>query len=180
LNIDKQMTTITGTGLDDLFRKASSYLNKINVNFNPASLKRSIARQNESTAESRKLTLSEVWKGAVASVKNMAGKSASSQEVIRRSTICSNCEDKTSVSDCMGCGAAGRLATLVSNIRKTKEGAASVSSELRKQYCKHCKCSLALMLVTKYADLEQESSEIQNQRPDHCWLKNTSLNFTKE
>lgn len=179
--ISGQKIVITGPSTKDVFNKTSEYLTKINFNFNPSSLKRAIELQNEGAElKSERLTIADMIKGSRATIQYATGKAASNPEILRRSRICEACELKATVSDCMSCGASGKISNLVNTIRSARGQEVQIPKTISDKFCGVCKCSLATLVVTKFKDLATESEQKQNDRPDYCWLKKTSTNFTKE
>jgi hypothetical protein len=174
--------TITGRDFNDLYAQVVQMFDVKGYSFNSDSLKNHILKQNNQTKAPKEsgLTLGEVIKGGIAMLKFIKGDHASNREIQRRSKICQGCEDKSMVSDCMSCGGSRRVATAV-NAEKAKHGnQIDIPAEIQKMYCKHCKCSLIVMIATKYKELKPESSSVIESRPNHCWLKPSSPNFTKE
>jgi hypothetical protein len=177
LNIQGETVTITGTSIDDVLRKTKRYLEGININYNERSLVQAIKNAN---VKGKHLTIYDVVSGAKAAINYFTGKAASNEEILRRASICQGCSLISSVSDCMGCGGSGRLAKITNDIRAAKGKEVAIPSSIRDKYCSVCQCSLSLMTVTQYEHISPESEEKQSQRPDHCWLKKTSINFTKQ
>lgn len=177
LNIQGETVTITGTNIESVFVKTKRYLKGININYNERSLLQAIKNAN---TKGKRLAISDVVNGAKAAIQYFTGTAASNEEILRRSSICDGCSLISSVSDCMGCGGSGRLAKITNDIRAAKGKEVLLPASIKDKYCSVCQCSLALMVVTQYEHLSPESDEKQSQRPDHCWLKKTSINFTKQ
>lgn len=115
--------------------------------------------------------------GAGALVKLLQGKSATQEEINRRSGICNGCPLIATVSDCMGCGAGAKISKYVNDLKaKTFGGNYNIPNGLSKRYCGVCKCSLAVMLPSTIEAFE-ESEEKQSERPDFCWVKKSSINY---
>ncbi len=177
MNIREEVVTITGTSIDSVFKKTKRYLEGININYNERSLLQAIKNAN---AKGKRLTITDVVSGAKAAIQYFTGKAATNEEILRRASICQGCSLISSVSDCMGCGGSGRLAKITNDIRAAKGKEVALPFSIKDKYCSVCQCSLALMTVTQYEHIAPESDEKQSQRPDHCWLKKTSNNFTKQ
>jgi hypothetical protein len=98
-------------------------------------------------------------------------------EIYRRWQICQNCPVKTSVSDCMSCGGAGRVADWINKLRGAAGKSFRIEQEAGMTFCGLCGCSHALMIPTKM-EFQKAESEKQNQlRPDQCWLRVGGINY---
>lgn len=170
-----------------LFEIVANEYRQKGIHYNDQDLMAAIERQSNSKLRSRqslpivkKKTLTETIHGAKALIRYMGGQAVTEKELERRSLICNNCPLKDSVSDCMSCGGSGKVAAFINRIRRSKKVEGSIPESLRKKYCGMCGCSLPLLLVTQFKDFEVEDAQKNSARPDHCWLKKTSINFTKE
>ncbi len=163
-----------------VYQQASEFFRKSNINFSPDSLMKDIERQSKITVRTKTLSFGDALNGALAALKFTAGKSTSPAEIRRRSTICSNCPLKDTVSGCFSCGMGSRIAKSVSSMRAKKGSAIAIPEEVKTLFCGFCGCAIPLMVVTQHEDFNTESFEINNKRPDNCWLKTTSPNFTNE
>lgn len=171
-----------------LFSKVAEDFKAKGINYTDEDLMAAIERQSgmkrkifqKPVVHRKKPSLAETIHGAKALLRYMGGSSVSSQELERRSAICNNCPLRDSVSDCMSCGGSGKVALFINQLRRSKKFEGSIPESLRKKFCGFCGCSLPLLLVSKFKDFEVESPQKNAARPDHCWLKKTSPNFTKE
>lgn len=167
---------------NDLYVKVTDYFKKNNITFSPDLLLKAIDRQSKKTPGSKpkKKKLYDVMMGAKAMLRYVFKEGASGSEIRRRASICESCPMRSSTSGCSACGAAAQATKLVNEIRVKKRIQDEIPASIKTKYCSICDCSLALMAVTKYKDFYQESSNKNALRPDHCWLKTTSENFTNE
>lgn len=168
---------------DVLFSNAKQELIDKGIFTTDKDLKEAIDRQSKKVQPRPKLkrkTLSEMVTGAKAVVRYTIGNAASPAEVNRRAKICDQCPLKDSISDCMSCGGAGKVANFINKLRRYKKSEGSIPDHLRKKFCGMCGCSIAMLIVTKYEDFYQEDAQKNASRPDYCWLKKSSINFTKE
>lgn len=146
-------------------------------------LLKSIDRQSKYKIQKtapRKKGLIEIIQGAKAIIKFAAGDCASHSEIQRRSKICENCPMRQATAGCSACGAADKVRKFISEIQKTKKTVLDIPKPVQSKFCEICGCSIALMVVTKYQDFKPESNDLNSRRPDFCWLKKTSPNFTQE
>lgn len=164
----------------ELLARVEHELSSRGLAYDRTSLIRGIEQQNKKQEKPRRIRISDMIKGATAAIRYMTGKAVSNEEILRRSSICASCPRKNQVSDCMGCGGTGRLAGMVNDIRRDKGKEVEIPATVKPYFCDVCGCSLALMIVTKHSDLEPENPEVNESRPDFCWLKKTSKNFTNE
>lgn len=150
-----------------------------NINFSVVEIGRAIDRQSKIKTAVKKLSLADAINGAKAVLKYTTGKSESPSEIDRRSLICNACPLKQMISGCRSCGAAGAIAKFVNAVRVSMKVQAAIPSEIREQYCGHCGCALALLVVTKLEDFREEDPSTNTKRPDMCWLKTTSTSYKK-
>lgn len=167
----------SGSNKEVLLSEVVQFHRENNINFNVEDLRRSIDRQSNIITRKKKLTLSEAIHGAKAVLKYTSGKNAGEAEIARRASICSQCPIKDEIGGCRSCGAAGAFAKFVNTVRTSMKLEAPIPSEIRELYCGHCKCSLALIVVTKMDGFYEESPEENSKRPDMCWLKKTSTSY---
>lgn len=178
--------TITGKDFNDCLKKAKAELKRRKINFNSTSIASQIKRQNgfeegNSTLIKKKLTFVEAVKGAKAVLRSTRSSScASNQEVLRRASICAACPLRVKISDCMVCGGGAKVTTFANTLQASFGNKVKIPDSVVKNYCDICGCSLATMVVTKYADLTPEPAEKTLKRPAFCWLNPSSNNFTKE
>lgn len=179
---NKQPINFQDPNKDRLMIMVEQWHQKNNINYSRESISYQIDRQSKvvKPEEKKKKTFAEVLNGAAALVKYTVGSSASNQEITRRSQICLQCPVRSAVGGCAPCGAAAKIANAVNQIRAKKGAQMAIDSDLRNQYCKVCDCGLPLMLLTEYKDFHYESEEMNIRRPDFCWLKRTSPNYTHE
>lgn len=128
----------------------------------------------------RSISLADAMKAAQAVVKMASGDHVSRDEYSRRVTICTGCNNKSKVSDCMGCGASGKLTNFMMKVRSLLRLSYKTDSKINSQFCYSCGCSLALLLVTKVKNYKYESDEENKKRPSTCWLRRDSINFNNE
>ncbi len=164
-----------------LIIEVSDFMRKNNINFTHDTIARSIDRQSGLAAKASKtIGLAAAASGAVALVKNLAGVAVSNEEVVRRSSICASCPMITRIGGCGPCGAAGKISQWANKIRSGKGLQIQIPSEVKHSYCGFCQCALSLMVLTKAKDFHAESPGKNMTRPDICWLKTTSKNYTHE
>lgn len=166
-----------------LVEAVTSFYRKNNIIFNLEDINRRIDRQSKTyitQAKTKKISFSEALNGAKALLKYSAGNSVSGKEILRRSSICEKCPLLSNVSNCMGCGAASVITKAVNGIRSVKGAEIPIPKAVNTKYCGVCQCSIPLMVVTRYEDFRTETTEKNSRRPDNCWLKTTSPNFTDE
>lgn len=175
-----QLHRFDGPSKHVVFEKVIEFLKKNNINYSADDIMRAIERQSGISVPSKKIGFNEAMTGALAIVKFTAGKSTSAMEIQRRSAICSACPLASTVGGCMSCGIGGKIAKTINAIRAKKGSTIAIPSEIKSKFCGFCKCSLPLMVVTKVEDFHPETKEVNNTRPDNCWLKATSKNFSNE
>jgi len=163
-----------------VFEKAKEFFEKSNINYSREDLMKAIERQSGFYVAEKKIGFNEAMTGAMAALKFTAGKSTSPGEIQRRSAICASCPLSSTVGGCSACGLGGRIAKVISSIRAKKGSGIAIPAEVKGSYCGFCKCSLALMVVTKIEDFHPEDPSLNGRRPDLCWLKTTSTNFSNE
>jgi hypothetical protein len=175
-----QLRSFDNEDKNALLADVSAYLNKNNINFTQADLSKAIDRQSKLTPTKKKLALRDVVAGANAVIRYMGGSSVSNDEIIRRSFICEGCPLIEKIGGCGPCGAAGKISSFVNNVRQKMGISIAIPNQTKNSYCGICGCSLALLVVTRKENFHKESSEENSKRPDRCWLKETSTNFTNE
>lgn len=163
-----------------LIAMASEFFKKNNINFSASDLSKGIDRQSKLTTAKKTLSLRDVVSGANAVIKYMGGSSVSNNEIVRRSFICEMCPMIEKIGGCGPCGAAGKISSFVNAVRQKMGISIAIPNQTKNSYCGICGCSLALLVVTKKENFHQESLEENSKRPDKCWLKTTSTNFTNE
>lgn len=162
-----------------LFSEVIQFLNKNNINYSKDDISKAIDRQSKMVTDTHKASFSEVVTGAAAILKYTGNQSVSDAEISRRASICKSCPSITQIKQCSACGTAGKIANFVSNLRVKLKLQSPIPNEVKYSYCNVCKCSLALMVVSqKDAFNEAESQNLS--RPDICWMKKTSTNYTNE
>lgn len=170
----------SGQSLEVVFEKVIEFLKKNNINYSNEDIKKAIKRQSGISTPIKKLGFAEAFNGAMAALKFTTGKSTSSKEIIRRSDICASCPLIDIVGGCFSCGMGGKIAKAINEVRAKKGSTIKIPSEVNTKFCGFCSCSIPLMVVTNLEDFYSESTEVNNKRPDVCWLKKTSTNFTLE
>lgn len=126
-----------------------------------------------------RLNLAGVKAACGAMIQTLKNNIVSDTEIYRRWEICQNCPVKTTVSDCMSCGGAGRAADWINKLKGAAGKQFRVEQEAGRTFCGLCGCSHALMIPTKM-EYQKEESEKQNQlRPDQCWLRVGGINYKK-
>lgn len=178
--VSGKLHTFTNSNKDILLSEVTDHLKKTNINYSLDNIIKSIDRQSKTVKVTNKITLASAFSGAKAILRLVKGNSASNQEIVRRADICNQCPLMTSTSGCSACGAAGKAARLANDIRSTKGSQIPIPKELASKYCSICQCSIPAMILTKYVDFYEEKESINKTRPDFCWLKRTSVNFTQE
>lgn len=150
-------------------------------------LEKAIDRQTPLLKSKKSVSLAEAVSGAKALIKNVLGIAVSNEEIYRRSEICSNpnktgqpCPNLSKIGGCGTCGLAGKISKYVNDIRVQKKISHPMPVATKGQFCGVCDCSLDLMLPTKISDFKNEAPEQNSSRPDFCWLKTTSPNYSNE
>ena len=110
-------------------------------------------------------------------IASAAGNVSNNQEIARRWNICRTCPYLTAVSDCMTCGGAGRVSSLINAVKAKFRKNFLIPNEAGKRYCGACGCTMALLLPTLMTGQKVESEGFNQNRPDECWLKKTSPNY---
>lgn len=164
---------------DVLVTDVVKFFRENNINFNFADLNKAIDRQSKLTTPPTRIGLAEAVNGAKAVLKYAGGNSVSSQEIIRRSEICAACPLIDRIGGCSACGAAGRIAGFINNLRAKLKLQIEIPATVKSSFCPVCKCSLALMVVSEKIAFNEPLS-LNSTRPDNCWLKTTSKNYTNE
>ena len=157
-----------------------SHYQKNNLIFNSGQIFAAIDRQSPLKAISAKPNLQAVVRGASALLKTLSGVSVSDKEIVRRSNICKNCPLIDEIGGCNSCGTAGKITRWANSLRAKRKLQIEIPDEIKRQYCGFCQCALALMVITPHREFENEREEKNQTRPDNCWLKKTSINFTNE
>lgn len=174
-----RLYTITGDSVDMVVIKAKIFLNKHNIKFTEDQIRRRIENYTR-PAKAKSLSLNDIIIGANAILRYTAGTSASNEEIKRRSEICKSCPMRSKATGCAACGFSKRIANFINKIRATKRAEVEIESTLKDSYCGVCSCSIPMMLLTRYEDFYTEPEHKNKLRPDACWLKQTSINFTNE
>lgn len=151
-----------------------------NIIFDRAEVDKAITRQSGLLVKKSNPGLQMVVSGATAVIKNLAGSTVSNHEIVRRSAICEECPLRGKVGGCSSCGAAGKIARWANSLRAKMKLQIEIPDGVKSYFCGICQCSLALMVTTKYENFHTETEEKNMSRPDACWLKKTSPNFTNE
>jgi hypothetical protein len=163
-----------------VFHKVVDFMKKNNINYSSSDLLRAIDRQSGIQTQSKKIGFNEAMLGAMALIKFTAGKSTSPAEINRRSAICSACPLSNQVGGCFSCGVGGKIAKAVAAIRAKKGSGIPIPSEVKSKFCGFCKCALPMLVVTRMEDFHPETNQLNQTRPDNCWQKKTSTNFSNE
>jgi hypothetical protein len=174
-----RLYTITGDSKDLVFVKAKIFLNKHNINFTEDQIKNRIQNYVK-PSKPKRLGLNDIIIGANAILRYTSGKAASNTEIKRRSEICKSCPMREKTTGCAPCGFGRRIANFINKIRAEKKAEVEIEATLRDSYCGVCSCSIPMMILTQYEDFYVEPDHKNNLRPDACWLKKTSINFTNE
>lgn len=174
-----RVRTFTGDTQTSVFIKVKIFLNKNNIKFSDDMIYRRITSYSK-PVKPKSLSLNDIITGAHAILRYTSGTAASNKEVARRTDICLGCPMRSSTSGCGPCGFSRRIATFINGIRAKKKSEAIIDSKIKQSYCGVCNCSIPMMVLTRYEDFYQESPEKNNKRPDNCWLKQSSPNFTNE
>jgi hypothetical protein len=165
----------------ELIAMAKDYCEKNNINFAENIISAHIDAQNATVKKpSNKVGILDAFNGARAILRYVSGESTTPSEMIRRAKICEGCEKLSAISGCAACGAGRRIANIVNTIRAHKKSEVEVPRNVQNKYCGICSCSIPMMVLTKYKDFYRENETKNNSRPDNCWLKESSPNFTNE
>jgi hypothetical protein len=165
---------------DIVLGMVSDFLRKNNIKFSEKEVIEQIERQSKPSSYSIKpIGLQDAFRGANAILNYVSGNSVSEDESMRRSAICQACPLSSTVAGCSSCGLAGKITKFVNTIKKNK-GNYAIPNYISSKFCSFCGCSLPLMVVTKLENFKKESDLDNARRPDNCWLKKTSKNFTNE
>lgn len=124
-----------------------------------------------------RLTLAGVKAACGAMIQTLKGNTVGDGEIQRRWEICQNCPVKTTVSDCMTCGGAGRAADWINKLQGAAGKRFRLDQESGKTFCGLCGCSHALMIPTKMEHQKGESEKQNQLRPDQCWLLVGGINY---
>jgi hypothetical protein len=181
LRANKKSITFTANTKEELMAIVKDHCEKNNINFAASVVSAHIDAQNNfSKPKEKKVSISDAYNGARAVLRYVAGNSVSNAELNRRAEICRTCPQLKITSGCMSCGAGGRIARLVNTIRAYKKSESQVPKPVENKYCGVCSCSIPMMILTRYKDFYKEATSKNSTRPDNCWLKETSENFTNE
>lgn len=123
------------------------------------------------------LNLAAVKSACGAMIQTLKGNTVTDSEIARRWMICQACPAKTTVSDCMSCGGAGRAADWINKIRGAAGKAFRLDQESGKTFCGLCGCSHALLIPTQMEHQKEESEKQNKLRPLACWLRYDSPNY---
>jgi hypothetical protein len=182
-----ELYKFSGPDFDRVYSEVANKHNELNIKFDPASLKKSIERQSGSKVTSNSIpehrkskSLADIKRGAMALIKYTAGDSASKEEIKRRVEICKGCSLNQEAAGCRSCGMANTLTNFVKEVKNFKKVSTSIADDVKDRYCGICGCSLFLLSVTKMKDFYNETPQVNARRPDYCWLKENSPNFTHE
>lgn len=179
--LNKEKHQYQNDDLDALIIIVMDSFNKLNIKYDRDDLIGQIKRQQQKKDVVKKSpSIKEAFQGAKAILRFVSGNSASQEEIQRRSDICMGCPLMKRTSGCATCGAAKNVTLIAEFIQKTKKTPIQIPSSIKPEFCDVCGCSLATMVVTKYEDFYTEPQEKNSKRPDFCWLKTTSPNFTHE
>lgn len=160
--------------------KASEILRKNNIKFDREKLVAQIDRQSKAGAQEKPyIDLQGAYRGALAILNYTAGNAVSEAESLRRASICASCPLSSNIQGCSACGLAGKITKFVNGIKKMT-GNFAIPNYSSNKFCGFCGCSIPLMIVTKLSNFKQEPNSQNIHRPDVCWLKKTSINFTNE
>jgi hypothetical protein len=127
-----------------------------------------------------KITLSAALSACGALLNVAKGNIVSDAEISRRWLICKSCPSKTTVSDCMSCGGAGKASTLINKMRGAAGKQFRIEQEAGKTFCGECSCSHALMIPTLLEKQKVESDSVNSKRPSICWMRRDSINYKPE
>jgi len=163
-----------------VINKASEVLRKHNIKFEAKELVAQIDRQSKyGQQEKPVIDLQGAYRGALAILNYTAGNAVSEKESLRRAEICAACPLSSNVQGCSACGLAGKITKFVNGIKKMT-GNFAIPNYSSNKFCGFCGCSIPLMIVTKLSNFKNEPNSQNIHRPDMCWLKKTSINFTNE
>lgn len=127
------------------------------------------------------LRLHDVWTAAKAMVNIAKGSTVSQYEASRREAICHNCPLKTDTSDCKKCGGAKIGQSFINTLKHLTRMHIDFTKDTRTSYCGFCKCALSVILSSKLSAFkEKEDDEVNQQRPEPCWLRRDSHNYREE
>lgn len=157
-----------------------AHYQKNNLIFNHKDIFAAIDRQSPLKTAVQKPNLQAVVRGAAALLKTLSGVSVSNEEITRRSNICVACPLVDAIGGCSSCGAAGKITQWANGIRAKRQLQIEIPDSIKRQYCGFCQCALALMVLTPHKEFQPENDSKNQTRPDNCWLKRTSNNFTNE
>lgn len=134
----------------------------------------------------KRLSLSDIFHGAKAFIDIGKGNTVKQSEINRRAEICFACQELGETTDCFGCGAGRRLVKHVQSLKNDTDSAFLIpegqyknrrSEPISKFFCNICGCSAIALIVSFMKNIRDESDEINNRRPDNCWMKRNSRNF---
>ena len=127
-----------------------------------------------------KITLGAALSACNALMNVAKGNVVSDGEISRRWLICKSCPSKTTVSDCMSCGGAGKASGIINRMRGAVGKQFRIEQEAGRTFCGECGCSHALMIPTLLEKQKQEPDEINSKRPTVCWMRRDSVNYKPE
>lgn len=125
----------------------------------------------------RSVSMTDAARAAKALVQVVRGGNVDQQEYQRRLDICNKCPLKSKVSDCMGCGASGKVSRFIMDFKSRLGLGYKIDTKDGAMFCKICGCSLSLLLVTQLKNYKTESDLENSKRPNACWLKRMSPNY---
>lgn len=158
--------------LDEVMR----FMRKNNINYSVQDVSIGIDRQSKIAHTKKRIGLAEAVSGAKAIIRYTTGSATTSEEILRRSSICAACPLINKLGGCAPCGAAAKISNFVSNIRASLKLQIPIPTEVKASFCEVCGCSLALMVVSRM-DAFNEPASKNLSRPDNCWAKTTSINY---
>ena len=137
-------------------------------------------RRERQISQQQPVTFSDAVRGANAIIKMAKGQVVNSEEILRRSNICSGCPLSTRSSGCATCRFGRQVANVVNGIRGLAGRSITYPSikgaKARDMNCGFCGCALIVMLPAKI-ECFNEPEEKNQARPDHCWAKNGGTNY---
>lgn len=190
----KKITKMEHPELNVLIDKVVDKMNEIEVTANREEIKQAILRQtniaypNSSDVAQfvgqkprKKLTLASVTRAAAAIVNLSRGVTVTQSELDRRAKICTLCSERSTVTDCMSCGAGAKIADTINKLRALKgKDMPNVPKHVEKNACRVCECYIPFLLVTNFSDIKDEEKSVNESRPDNCWMKKSSTNYTQQ
>lgn len=171
--IDSRIVTFDHANEDGIFVLVKKAYGDAGIKYKDEDIRKSISRQKNNPDSNRKrVSFADAVIGAKALIKYSATGGVDYEEIRRRAAICLACPLKpSSVTGCSSCGASSKI-TKFANALRVKLGLdRPIPPEIKDKFCPFCECSIPLLVVTREEDFKEEPYEVNQKRPDVCWMK---------